>query len=340
MEAKDTVPLSLEDSAALVSGILRHAGFSEGHVRTLTETMVAGERDGCAAHGLYRALGCVHSLRAGKVVADAEPIVHDHAPAIVRIDSQGGFSLLGFEAGLPHLLDKARRNGLAAMAINRCVHFSALWPEIERITDEGLVALACNPSHAWVAPAGGRLPLLGTNPLAFGWPRRNAPPYVFDFATSAAARGEIELRLRAGEPIPEGWGVDAEGRATTDPHAVVDGGAMLTFGGHKGSALSTMIELISGPLIGDLTSLESLAYDDGAGASPYHGELILAFDPKRFLGADAEDHLARADAFLDSFGESGARLPSLRRYAARRKSLAEGVRIPAKLHADLLALLD
>lgn len=340
MNTTPMVPLSLDAAAVLVSDILVHAGFSAGHVRTLTETIVAGERDGSPAHGLYRTLVCVHSLRSGKVAGDAEPVVHDQAPSIVRVDARGGFSLLAFDAGLPHLIEKARRNGMAAMAINHCVHFSALWPEIEQLTAAGLVALACNPSHAWVAPTGGRTPLLGTNPFAFGWPRPEGPPYVFDFATSAVARGEIELCRRAGQPLPEGVAIDADGLPTTDPQAVFDGGAMLTFGGHKGSALSTMIELIAGPLIGDLTSLESLRHDAGAGASPYHGELVLALDPQRFLGAGTSTHQARAEAFLAEFAGSGARLPSQRRYQARQRSLAEGVRIPASLHADLLALLD
>src|SRR5690606_33942551 len=229
MDTTQTVSLSLGDAESLVSAILRHAGFAEGHARTLTSTMVAGERDGYPAHGLYPTLVCLGTLKTGKVAGDAEPVVHDQAPSIVRVDARGGFSLQAFDAGLPHLVEKARCNGIAAMAINHCVHFSALWPEIERITDAGLVALACNPSHAWVAPAGGRLPLLGTNPFAFGWPRPGPHPYAFDFATSAVARGEIELRRRAGEPIPEGWAIDAAGRPTTDPQAVVDGGAMLTF---------------------------------------------------------------------------------------------------------------
>ncbi|WIH03731.1 Ldh family oxidoreductase [Xanthomonas translucens pv. graminis] len=341
MNASDPVTLSLDQATALVERILRHAGFGPAHVRTLTATIVAGERDGCASHGLYRTLGCVATLRNGKVAGDAEPVVHDQAPAIVRVDACGGFSLLAFERGLPSLIEKARGNGLAALAINHCVHFSALWPEVERITEAGLVALICNPSHAWVTPAGGHTPLLGTNPLAFGWPRVDALPFVFDFATSAVARGEIELHRRAGLPIPEGWGVDASGRPTTDPNVVAGGGgAMLTFGGHKGSALSAMIELIAGPLIGDLTSAESLAHDAGAGASPYHGELILALDPVRFLGAEWAAHMARAEAFFAAYQDTGARLPSQRRYQARARSLREGVRIPQDLHQDLLKLLE
>lgn len=170
------------------------------------------------------------------------------------------------------------------MAVNRCVHFSALWVEVEALTEAGLVALATTPSHAWVAPAGGRKPIFGTNPIAFGWPRPDGPPFVFDFATSAVARGEIQLHERAGKPIPLGWGVDEQGEPTTDASAALRG-AMLTFGGHKGSALAAMVELLAGPLIGDLTSAESLAYDEGSRSSPYGGELLIAIDPRRMLGA-------------------------------------------------------
>ena len=333
------IQLSLIEARELAESILLHNGFNLAHAQAVAATVIAGERDGCASHGLYRILGCVNSLRAGKVSATAEPQVIDQAPSIVRVDAGGGFSQLAFKAGLPLLAQKTRANGIAALAINRCVHFSALWVEIEQLTAEGLVALACNPSHAWVAPAGGRLPVFGTNPIAFGWPRAGQDPFVFDFATSAIARGDIELHRRAGKAIPEGWGVDAQGQPTTDANVVLDSGAMLTFGGHKGSALAAMVELIAGPLIGDLTSAESLAYDAGSKSSPYHVELIIALDPRRFLGDSAPVHLARAESLFQGIEGQGARLPSQRRHAARALSLAEGVQIPEALYNDLNALL-
>lgn len=330
--------MSLEDATALAEAVLEGQGFSQAQTRALTQAVIAGQRDECHSHGLYRLLNCVSTLAAGKVVADATPEVHDQAPGIVRVDAGGGFSQLAFEAGLPVLAAKAREQGIAALAINHCVHFSALWVEIEAITELGLVALACNPSHAWVAPAGGRRPLLGTNPLAFGWPRpEGQPPFIFDFATSAVARGDIELHRREHQPLPEGWGIDRAGRPSRDAAAVLDG-AMLTFGGHKGSALATMIELIAGPLIGDLTSAESLAHDQGAGASPYHGELILALDPARFLGEAVDRHLARAEALFASIVDQGARLPSQRRYEARARTRTEGVAIPDSLYQELMQL--
>ena len=232
-----------------------------------------------------------------------------------------------------------RANGIAALAINRCVHFSALWADIEPLTEQGLVALACTPSHAWVTPAGGSRPLFGTNPIAFGWPRADRPPFLFDMATSAAARGEIELHRRAGTPLPEGWGIDKAGNPSTDAASVLEG-AMLTFGGHKGSALAAMVELLAGPLIGDMTSKESLAYDDGTGSSPYGGELIIALDPERFLGADKAKYFAGAEAMFADMQAQGARIPGERRYRQRRQSEQYGVEIPRTLYDEIVALCD
>lgn len=333
----DRVILSLSEAYALAYHALISNGFSEQHAVVIAKNVTAGERDGCSSHGLWRLLGIVDTLRKGKVSADALPTVESQAPAIVKADAKGGYSLLAYQQALPLLIEKTRQCGIAALAINHCVHYSALFADVEPLTEAGLVALATTPSHAWVAPKGGRKPLFGTNPIAFGWPRDKQPPFIFDMATSAAARGEIQLHQRAGESLPEGWGIDSNGNATTDPQAVLDG-AMLTFGGHKGSALAAMVELIAGPLIGDMTSAESLAWDNGAGGLPYGGELILALDPQRFLGEDAGRHLARAETLFRQMQAQGARLPGERRYQARLRSEQQGVEISQSLYDDIRSL--
>ena len=331
------VHLTLDDLRTLARTTLRRVGLASDHADAIAETMVAGERDGCASHGIYRLLVAANSVAKGVAVPDAVPVVSEPAPALVKVDGRGGFAQLPFERGLPLLVEKARNHGIAALTITNAVHFAALWPEVEAVTAHGLVALAFTPSHAWVAPAGGTKPVFGTHPIAFGWPRRGRDPFVFDFATSAVARGEIELHRRAGKPVPEDWGYDAAGNPTTDAAAVLDG-AMRTFGGHKGSALAAMVELLAGPLIGDMTSAESIAADAGRGGSPIGGELILALDPERFLGAGLEDRFAAAEAMFHTIEAQGARLPSSRRYAARARSLVEGVTIPGQLYADILKI--
>lgn len=335
----DVHRLTLPELRELARTLLLRHGLAVAHADAVADTVTAGERDECGSHGAWRLLDCVRSVKAGRAATDTEPVVVDVAPSWVRVDAGGAFSPLAFRRGLPLLVEKARTTGLAAMAINHCVHFSALWLEIEEITARKLVAFACTANHPWVAPAGGSGPLLGTNPMAFGWPRPGKDPFVFDFATSAVARGEIELRHRTGSRIPLGWAIDADGNPTDDPGEALKG-AMLAFGGHKGTALSVMVELLAGPLIGDLTSVESLTADGQAGALPIGGELIVAIDPESLSGEVTVQHFERAERLFADIVRQGVRLASQRRYDARARSFAEGVAIPRALYRDLMALRD
>ena len=333
----EMVHIPLDQLLTLAHTVLLRLGLSEAHAGAMARVIVAGQRDACQSHGVYRLTSCAHTVRTGKVDLQALPLLQAGLSPVVRVDARGAFSPLAFEQGLPALVEATQRHGMGALVINRCVHFSALWPEIEAITAHGFAALALTPSHAWVAPEGGHQPVFGTNPIAFGWPRPGRDPFVFDFATTEVARGEIELHRRAGKPVPDSWGYDADGNPTTDAKSVLDG-AMRTFGGHKGSALAAMVELLAGPLIGDMTSAESIAADGGRMGSPIGGELIIALDPEGFLGADLDGRFAAAEAMFSAIEAQGARLPSARRYAARAKTLVEGVTIPGQLYADIMAI--
>lgn len=316
--------LSHDALNGIVMQIFQGAGLSPQNAAALARVIVAGEGDACKSHGIYRIEGCLRTIKAGKVVPDAVPQMHQDDSAIVRVNAGGGFSNAAFDAGAPVLAERCRTTGIAAMVINDCTHFAALWPEIETLTDMGLAAMAMCPSYASVAPSGGTDPLMGTNPFAFGWPRAEGDPYVFDFATSVAARGEIELHRRAGTPLPEGWAIAPDGRPTTDPKAAL-AGAMLPFGGHKGSAISTMIELLAGVMIGDLTSPEARDALGSLTLAPAHGELIIAFDPEKFAAGRPGDPFARAETLFAAITAQGARLPSQRRFKARAETRAKGI---------------
>lgn len=313
-----------------VDAIFRKAGLNPIQAGAITRVIVAAERDACKSHGVYRIEGALRTIKAAKVNPNAVPeLLPQGAPAIVKVDAKHGFANPAFELGLPVLVERARSCGIAALAINDAVHFSALWVEVEALTQAGLAGLAMCPSYATVAPTGGNGPLLGTNPFAFGWPREAQPPYVFDFATSVAARGEIELHRRAGKKLPEGWAMDSDGRPTTDPEAAL-AGAMLPFGGHKGSAIATMIELLAGVMIGDLTSPEALNVLGTTTLYPSHGELVIAFSPKAFAAGRPGNPLGRAEALFEAILGQGARLPSQRRFLARATSERDGISLSAQ----------
>ena len=338
--AQDVLPL--DGVRRLAEAVLARHGFSAAHAEAIAEVVTAAERDASPSHGLFRLPAYVATLAAGQCSGTAEPVVSRPAPGIVRVDAGLGFAPLAMRRAEQVLVEAARSQGIAVLAVRRTLHLGALWPEVERLAVQGLVALSCTAALPYVAPHGGRRPLFGTNPIAFGWPRpAGRPPMVFDQASSASARGEIQLRLRDGRPLPDGWAIDGDGRPTTDPAAAL-AGAQLPFGGAKGSALALMVELLAGPLLGELLSVEAAARDRAATGAPEGGLLVIAIDPARVApGADADSVAAHGERlFAALLDDAGTRLPGDRRLAARAIALRSGVSVPRALHDTLRALRD
>jgi len=332
-----TVHLSLDEVHALAAGCLAANGCDAENARAVADTITAAERDICLSHGLFRLPGYVASLRSGKVNGEAKPVVEDLAPGVVRVDGKGGFAPLALEAGRAPLSAKARSQGVAALALNDIHHFAALWPEVEALAEQGLCAFAFTAAFPYVVAAGGRTPIYGTNPMAFAWPRPGRAPLVFDQASSALARGEIMIAAREGHAVPPGTGIDSAGNETTDPNAILDGGAQLPFGGYKGASIALMIELLVGALIGDKFSFEALAADNNDGGPPKGGELMLAIDPARF--GDPEGFAAHAELLFGQItAEQGVRLPGDRRRRNRDITAVDGVQVDSTLHAKIIQL--
>ncbi len=330
--------MNLDQVHAITTQILLQHGMSQAQAAAIATTVTGAERDGCTSHGLYQVPNYVASVKRGRVNCSAEPTLGDLAPGVIQVDGQGGFSPLAVETGRAPLAELARRQGIAALSIINAHHFAGLWPEVELLAEQGLVAFAYLNSSSYVAPAGGTKPLYGTNPIAFAWPRDGRPPLVFDQATSASSRGEIMHHQREGKPIPEGWAIGPNGRSTTDPETAL-AGAQLPFGGYKGAALSLMVELIAGALVGGAFGFEASSLD-AHGRPRAGGELIVAIEPGCCVANDLRaGQLARAEElFAQVLAQEGTRLPSDRRYAARAHSIVEGVRIPALLYETLQKL--
>ena len=333
----DEVRLSLDEVHHLASDALLAYGMSVDQTRAIADNIQRAERDGAKSHGLFRIPFYVRTIEKGRVKVDAVPVVRDLAPAVVQVDSCKGFAPLALEVGADPLSEKAKANGIAALATLNTFHIGALWPEVERIAERGMVAFAFTSSICFMAPAGGVRPLYGTNPMAFAWPREGGPPLVFDQSSSMSARGEIMMRKRDGEALPEGWAIDAEGRPTTDPDAAL-AGAQLPFGGYKGAAIAMMVELLAGALVGDVFGFEEYARDPDDSVGGLGGHFMIAIDPVRCVSHDDRGaQLAHAEKlFARILQEEGTRLPSQRRFTARSRTPSEGITIPESLHDTLL----
>ena len=333
----EEVRISLDEVHRLATEALVANRVSSEQARAIADNVTGAERDDCKSHGLFRISWYLGGVRSGKVSPDAVPTVSTLAPAVVRVDAGGGFAPLAQALGADPLTEKAREHGVAALAIAECCHVAALWPEVERLAERGLVAFAFTSAICFVAPAGGVRPLYGTNPMAFAWPREGRPPLVFDQSSSVSARGEIMLHHRDGKQLPEGWAIDAEGNPTTDPDAAL-AGAQLPFGGHKGAAIALMVELLAGALIGEGFSFEAMAKESDDTRPAIGGEFMLAIDPGACIpGHDRASQLRHAEKLFGKILEQdGTRLPSDRRFAARERTPTEGVVIPGTLHEQLV----
>lgn len=333
--------LTLKDAHNLAVECLLANGCDDANAQTAAATMVQAEADLCASHGLFRLPWYCAGVKSGRVNGKARPKTSQLAPAVIKVDGDGGFAPLGQDVGHHALVDCARENGIAALAFTNMFHIAAMWPEVERLADAGLCAMAFTASYPYVAPAGGIKPLFGTNPMGFAWPRKDGPPLVFDQASSAMARGEIQIAARDGHSVPETAGIGPDGEATTDPNVVLQG-AQLGFGGYKGASLAMMVELLAGPLIGEFLSFEAKADDDaspqGPGGPPKGGELMIALDPAKF--GDPQGFLAHGEKlFEEILAQPGTRLPGARRFIERQKTPQTGIEIPDSLYETIKGLM-
>jgi delta1-piperideine-2-carboxylate reductase len=327
--------MSKQQIQTLVELGLEANGCNKENSSAVARTIAAAELDGCAAHGLFRMPGYVASLRSGKVNGNASPVVSRLAPGVVKVDGDHGYAPLALEKGRDALIQAAQENGIAAMALVNVHHFAALWVEVEPIAEAGLAAMAFTTYKPAVVPAGAKQPLFGTNPMCFGWPRGNKRPMIFDQASAAMARGEVMIAARDGHSVPLGTGVDENGVPTTDASKIINGGALLPFGGYKGSTIAMMIELLVAGLTGQDFSFEAQKNDNNDGGPPNGGEFMLAIDPNHF--GDADNWLKHSESFLGILGGmDGSHMPADRRYANRLVHDKNGIPVKESVYSSCL----
>jgi LDH2 family malate/lactate/ureidoglycolate dehydrogenase len=153
-------------------------------------------------------------------------------------------------------MDKAEQFGSGWVSVCNSNHYGIASYYVLQALERDLIGWSMTNSTKLVAPLWGAERMLGTNPIAIAFPGQREPPIVIDMATPAVAYGKIEIAKRREETIPHGWAIDKHGAATTDPQAMIDGGALLPLGsdrergGHKGYALGMMVDVLCAVLSG------------------------------------------------------------------------------------------
>lgn len=321
---------------SLLAQIFLKHGTSQFVADVLAQNCAGCERDGAISHGIFRIPGYLASLDTGWVDGRAEPEITVVSPSFIRIDARNGFAQPALAIAAEAIATALDTTGIAVVATRNSHHFSALWPDVEPYARQGLMAITFVNGLANVVPYGGHAPVYGTNPIAFATPVAGADPLVVDQATSVMANGEVRLHALANRSLPEGTGVDSSGTPSTDPHAVLAGGALNTFGGYKGSSIALMVELMAGALTGGQLSFENDFGDCVGAQTPKAGQLLIVIDPER---GGNNDFAKRVGLLCDRLIDAGQeRLPGARRYENRRNADLIGIPLAPEKILELQTL--
>ncbi len=246
-------PDALEELAAK---ILVAAGAGGDEAIAVARYLVMSDLVGHASHGVLRVKQYVEQIQKGEIVCRKAPTAVNEGPGFAVLEGGLGFGQIGAERATRLACAKAKTQGIAMVALRNSAHVGRLGDWVELAAEVGCVSFhfVNTLSMPRVAPWGGREGRLSTNPLAWGMPVAGGAPIVVDLTTSVVAEGKVRLNRDAGKPVPQGWIVDREGKSTTDAKALYDGGSLLPLGGldagHKGYALSLMVDLMAGAISG------------------------------------------------------------------------------------------
>jgi len=317
--------ISLSDAHTLVCDTLMRCNVSRNNAASVATALVAAEASGQGGHGFRRVPAYSAQARAGKVDGNATPQMEKPAPGVLRIDAQYGFAYPALDLMMDHLPDMVRQQGIAVASIFKSHHAGVMGLTVERLAEQGLAAMMFANAPAAMAAWGGRRPMFGTNPIAFGVPVGSAgDPVIIDLALSKVARGKIMAAKQKGVEIPDDWAFDTDGNPTTDPVKALDG-TMVPAGGVKGAALAMMVELLAAGLTGAQFGHQSSSLFDDKGKPPALGQMIIAIDPASTGGAGVMDHLAAIANEIAA--EDGVRLPGRRGKSARAIAEVDGLEI-------------
>ncbi|MDT7801120.1 MAG: hypothetical protein QOI78_4553 [Actinomycetota bacterium] len=336
-----------DDLTAFATMALVAAGARDAAAALAAEVLVAADLAGVDSHGVARLRRYVDGLAAGTICGTAVPEVVHERGGVAVVDAHNGLGQPALRLAVDHAVERAVAIGCAAVAVRRSNHIGIAGWYAERAARAGALAIVTSNATPQVAPTGAAEPMFGTNPISYGMPAP-AGPLVFDAATSLVPRGKLERLHREGVPMREGWAMGADGRSTTDipglvaglkagaGHALLPlGGLGTDFGGHKGSGLGLLVELLCGPVAGAQWSRHTYGAD-GADL----GQFVVCLDLSAF---------GNPDRVVERIGELGAevtearaidpqhpvRLPGQRRTRCSAKRALTGIPLLPLVLADL-----
>jgi ureidoglycolate dehydrogenase (NAD+) len=328
--APDSIRIGKAELEAFVSAIFVKAGLTGEHAGAWARMLVWANLRGTDSHGIIRIPRYLELVRNKSIKAAPDiRVTRKPGAAAIVLEADRAPSAVALTRAAAEAVAAAREIGVAWCAARHLTHTGAIGYFALQVAEAGMAGIVMSASGPMMIYPGSKAAAVSSNPIAFAIPRRNGRPYLLDFSTGVVANGKIMAAADRGEKIPLGWGVDKDGRDTTDPRAVEN---VLPMAGMKGAGLSFMIECLTSLLLSEpriAPDLESWAIGD----DPFLNGSVVAIDPGAFGDRDrflreaerlgvAIAGLARAD------GVDEILLPGERGDAIRAEREKSGIPIP------------
>ena len=236
--------------------MFRHFGCPRDDAEQAADVLACADLRGIDSHGIARLHSYFELLSVGAINPSPKIEVVRSTLSTATIDGDNGLGLVVGTKANAIAMDLAENAGTGWVSVRNTNHFGIAGYYVLKALERGLIGWAMTNSTKLVAPLWGAERMLGTNPIAIGFPGKKEPPIVIDMATSAVAYGKVEMARRKGNPIPSGWAINSDGAVTTKPEDMIEGGALLPLGsdrehgGHKGYCLAVMVDMLSCVLSG------------------------------------------------------------------------------------------
>ena len=320
---------NVEDLRQLCLDVLGRREVSEDDAHVIADILLEADLRGRHTHGLIRLPAIAERCELG--ARKPMRLVND-GPSFGLIDGQENLGYLVAHRCARTAIGKADSTGVAVVGARNTGHCGMLGYYVGMIADAGMVGIMTCDTSPRVVPWGGTTPVLGTNPIAAAFPSRDGQ-VLADLSTAAITSGQILMAIKDDGKIPDGCALGPDGKLTTDPVQARLGGG-LPSGGHKGYALSIVIQLLSGVLMGAAPVPE---------AGRDYGMFILAISPGIFGDRDdfqegvgrVVEHI-KAATLAD--GVTEILLPGERASRQREAGLREGIELDETLARELRRL--
>jgi hydroxycarboxylate dehydrogenase B len=321
---------SAEQLREVTQAIFSGAGAPGDVAAEMAEALVGANLAGHDSHGVIRIPAYLNQIKEGTLDPAARPEVVRETATTALVDGKWGFGHVAAKFGTDVAIRKAKEDQTAAVSIVRCNHIGRLGQWASQAAAEGVIAMVVvgggggsltRLGRGTAAPFGGAERALSTNPISIGIPGGETPDMLVDFATTVVAEGKLQVARAKDTPVPEGAILDKDGKPTTNANDFYDGGMMLPFGGHKGYALSMVVEMLGGAL----TPGDELNGEGRRGGAVIWALNAFAFRSPESYRENADFVLKRIKGIKPAPGFDEVLLPGEPELRSKEARLKEGI---------------